>query len=197
MSLDDNPRWKIITSLDDLQTFYESCVPKLKAVAKEHGYALGFHGSFRRDLDVIAVPWVASYSSPDLLANALMKAASGFTQSSITWDTKPNGRIATALPICIPRWEGCHSIISLGHLDLSVMIPNLNTSNEHPNLPAGIKILGYKCEVFINKGWCQDDYFVGSGFTHEEALASAVKIAELNLHVRLQVNLNIEPQKDN
>lgn len=36
-------------------------------VARRHGYAIGVHGSMSRDLDLIAVPWVESASSPDEL----------------------------------------------------------------------------------------------------------------------------------
>lgn len=36
---------------------YVGLLPVLSEVAMEHGYALAVHGSLRRDMDLIAVPW--------------------------------------------------------------------------------------------------------------------------------------------
>lgn len=43
-----------------------------RCIAKAEGYALALHGSFTRDLDVIAIPWVASpNSTPSQLAHQI------------------------------------------------------------------------------------------------------------------------------
>jgi hypothetical protein len=44
--------------------------PGLVRIAREHGYALGLHGSLARDLDILAVPWVEEASEPQVLAEA-------------------------------------------------------------------------------------------------------------------------------
>lgn len=86
------------------------CLPVLRATARQHGYALGLHGSMRRDLDLIAMPWVKTFSVPGELAKNLQIAASG---SWGAWkiQMKPHGRIGYTL------------FIGTGaYIDLSVMI---------------------------------------------------------------------------
>jgi hypothetical protein len=81
------------------------------------------HGSLRRDLDLIAVPWVENYSDKDALAEAIQKAACGFTMSKYDWEQKPHGRMATAFPICNVNWEAFGDVpLSLCHVDLSVKL---------------------------------------------------------------------------
>jgi len=44
---------------------------QIRAVAKDCGYAIGVHGSERRDLDLIAVPWTPEAVSADQLVTRL------------------------------------------------------------------------------------------------------------------------------
>ena len=112
--------WVDVHSIDDMQSFFMSRLPAIREAAREKGYAIGFHGSARRDLDLIAVPWIDIYATPNALAEAIQKAACGFYNSEYRWEKKPNGRIATAFPIC---WTGdMPKMLSLGHIDLSVVI---------------------------------------------------------------------------
>lgn len=53
---------------------YASAYAKLVPVARQHGYALAIHGSMARDLDLVAVPWVAHPSSPTNLVAAFAEA---------------------------------------------------------------------------------------------------------------------------
>lgn len=55
------------TRLDKL----EALITDVRAVARAHGYAIALHGSLKRDLDLVAVPWVEEVSSPGELINAL------------------------------------------------------------------------------------------------------------------------------
>lgn len=113
--------WVRISNRDELEAFYRKSLPLMKDAAKEHGYALGVHGSLRRDLDVIAVPWVENYSPKDILAEAIQKAACGFIMQKYDWEQKPNGRMATAFPICTVDHKKFGEIpLSLCHIDLSV-----------------------------------------------------------------------------
>ena len=117
---DDTPEWTEVRSVDEMQAFFRSKLPAIREAAKAHGYAIGVHGSERRDSDLIAVPWVETYSTADELARAIMKAACGMTMASLRWEKKPNGRIAISLPICWP--DGfMDDALSLGMIDLSVV----------------------------------------------------------------------------
>jgi hypothetical protein len=119
MSGDEIPfRWIKVKDRDELEQLYLSLLPKLRAAAREFGYAIGLHGSARRDLDLIAAPWRDGASSPDELARAIHRAACGIVSESYQWESKPCGRVATVFPICWPEFgEG---IPSLGHIDLSI-----------------------------------------------------------------------------
>ena len=66
-------------------------------VAKSHGYAIGLHGSMKRDVDLIAVPWVEHFSPPDVLVNALCKTLNAKQIGNV--EIKPHGRIAVWLQI--------------------------------------------------------------------------------------------------
>lgn len=51
---------------------YARFVSKARCIAKAEGYAIAVHGSFSRDLDVIAIPWVETpNSTPSQLAHQL------------------------------------------------------------------------------------------------------------------------------
>lgn len=40
------------------QRAYNRLIGPIRAIAKEHGYAVGVHGSLARDIDLILVPWI-------------------------------------------------------------------------------------------------------------------------------------------
>lgn len=61
-------------AVDQLQPNYApvyaaALYPELVKIFQKHGYALAVHGSLKRDLDLIAVPWAEQLSSP----NAILK----------------------------------------------------------------------------------------------------------------------------
>lgn len=120
-----------ITTRDELQRFYVELLPKLRYVAYELGWGLGVHGSMRRDLDLIAVPWTKKARSVNILAQRLMKTGGGMawpaTYIRTNWRVKPRGRKAIALPLVripeihimgsgIPKEKEIHG----AYLDLSV-----------------------------------------------------------------------------
>jgi hypothetical protein len=120
-------QWFDARSLDEMQAFYLYRLPAIREAAKEHGYAIGVHGSIRRDFDLMAMQWRADASPKDALAHAIAIAACGITrEGTYPWESKPNGRFAVSLPIC---WTD-HSNPefgdkpSLGHIDLSVIDPS-------------------------------------------------------------------------
>lgn len=107
----------------ELKSYYNSIIPTIREIAKEHGYAIAVHGSKTRDLDVMAMPWVKKAKAPETLAIALMKKLlvfeNGMTGHSYTrkyWKensvkaNKPYGRLTYAIPVK-----------QNGYIDLSVM----------------------------------------------------------------------------
>jgi hypothetical protein len=112
--------WHHVYSVEEMQAYYLAKLPAIREAARECGYAIGLHGSTRRDLDLIAIPWVETATDKDALARAIHKAASGgFTQEKYEWEAKPNGRMAASFPICWTEWS---DMVSAGHVDLSVMV---------------------------------------------------------------------------
>ena len=114
-------KWRRIHTLGEQEAFYLEVLPSIRTVARVLGFGIGVHGSLRRDLDLIAVPWVEKHSTPDALAKAIQYAACGIQSETVTWTAKPCGRIATSLPIC---WTEDRRP-SAGHIDLSVMMSNV------------------------------------------------------------------------
>lgn len=51
--------------------FYAYMLPQLIMAARSVGYALAVHGSMRRDLDLVAVPWVEGAGTHEQLLDAL------------------------------------------------------------------------------------------------------------------------------
>lgn len=116
--------WFDARTVDEMQAFYLSRLPAIREAAAEHGYAIGVHGSLRRDFDLMAMQWRDGASDKDALAHAIAVAACGIAlDGAYQWERKPNGRFAVSMPIC---WTD-HSNPefgdkpSLGHIDLSVI----------------------------------------------------------------------------
>ena len=98
----------------ECQLHYEGVLPQIVEVAKSCGYAIGLHGSLRRDCDLIAVPWVADHKTPAELAEAIRVAVGGvFTNTKTPMpEQKPCGRLGWSINIDTHRaW----------YFDLSVM----------------------------------------------------------------------------
>lgn len=115
--------WFTAGTIDEMQAFYLSRLPVIREAAKEHGYAIGLHGSARRDLDLMAMPWREGCADKNTLAITLQHAACGISYDKIPpqmWEQKPAGRWAISLPICWTEWTG---MTSAGHIDLSVIEP--------------------------------------------------------------------------
>jgi len=67
-----------------------------RCLAWAEGYALMMHGSFTRDLDLIAIPWTESACAPEHLLNRILDAANLRITAPDTGD-KPHGRMACTL----------------------------------------------------------------------------------------------------
>lgn len=77
-------------------------VAKLREFFRDHGWALALHGSCKRDLDFIAVPWIQRHPTVISALVRLIEDEFGRAADGPTW--KPHSRIAYAFH---PReWEG-------------------------------------------------------------------------------------------
>lgn len=64
---------------DDVYTLACEVIPALRVVARDKGYALAYHGSFARDIDLIAAPWLDRAVGPLELAEAIRAEAERVT----------------------------------------------------------------------------------------------------------------------
>lgn len=67
-----------------------------RCIAWAEGYAIMMHGSFTRDLDLIAVPWTDEACEPEHLARRVEDAA-GLKLATAEPGQKPHGRLAWTL----------------------------------------------------------------------------------------------------
>ena len=78
-----------------------SLVEEMRLVARVHGYALAVHGTQKRDLDVIAVPWQEEVSNAEQLVDAIEKELNLIAiRRSVR---KPRGRLGYIL--CGRKWR--------------------------------------------------------------------------------------------
>jgi len=98
----------------DLLPAYELRLPIIRRVAREFGYAIGLHGSGRRDLDLIAAPWTGTAHSAQELVDAICLAVHGIVNDPPGLEKSPSrrdhGRLAWSIQIGGGRY-----------IDLSVM----------------------------------------------------------------------------
>lgn len=131
--------WFKAKTIDDMEAFYWSRLPAIRGAARELGYAIGVHGSCRRDFDLMAMPWREDASSKDELAKAIQNAACGISSDSYRWEQKQAGRTATSMCIC---WidhanPDFKNMVSVGHIDLSVIAAGSAT----PAVPEGWQLV--------------------------------------------------------
>lgn len=78
---------------------YAQLIGPIRAVAKEHGYAIGVHGSIARDIDMIAAPWVERPFTPGLMIEAIREICAEVEGFAVFPEgenpvRKPHGRMA-------------------------------------------------------------------------------------------------------
>ncbi|MCY1644771.1 hypothetical protein [Methylorubrum sp. SL192] len=101
---------------------YARVFTKARVIAWQKGYAIMMHGSFTRDLDLIAVPWTDAACEPEHLMRRIADAAD-LKAVSDEPGHKPHGRLAWTLLF--------QSFGDPRFIDLSVMPRNPN-----PHTPA-------------------------------------------------------------
>lgn len=102
---------------------FVSMLPALTRAAKSMGYALAIHGSMRRDLDLVAVPWTDEAAPAQELVDAIIKASGGFLIERAAKPGHPEGWPGTRDPEQKPHGRLAWSIHlgSGAYIDLSVM----------------------------------------------------------------------------
>lgn len=94
-------------------------IDAIRAIARDHGYAVGVHGSLRenRDIDLIAAPWVKNAKAPRTLMRAISHQLPYLARvKAHDHDPpKPHGRLGYVWIITC-RHAGCPR-----YVDLSVM----------------------------------------------------------------------------
>lgn len=98
-------------------------LPELRAIAWDHGYALAVHGTVRRDIDLVAVPWIEHAASEGALMRALVAEVGRYTEARVRRVDeardycrleRPHGRVGYAVHL---TWD-----FGAGpYLDISVM----------------------------------------------------------------------------
>jgi len=95
-------RRKVDERAEMCREYYQALISPLRHVAYRCGYALGVHGSLRRDIDIIAAPWRESAVNAHYLVDELRKATEviiGFARirdvdKGRLPEEKPCGRLA-------------------------------------------------------------------------------------------------------
>jgi hypothetical protein len=99
------------------RSLLDAILPAMRETARFHGYAIAVHGSLKRDIDLVAVPWTEHAVPPDELVRCLRGAVGGVLGNCLQIGEpghKPHGRVAYTL--VHPGFAG--------EIDLSVVAPS-------------------------------------------------------------------------
>lgn len=94
-------KWGTIRTKDELRRIYQRIIPEIRRVAYHSGYGIGVHGSMRRDLDLIAIPWTEKAVAADILARRIQLSLCGMKQTTYDWEAKPHGRKGTIIVVAM------------------------------------------------------------------------------------------------
>jgi hypothetical protein len=87
-----------------------------RKLAWEEGYALAMHGSFTRDLDLLAVPWTDRACEPEHLVKRILASHLGLHEAAGNPGLKSHGRKVWTL--MLPEFGDPRFV------DLSIFMPN-------------------------------------------------------------------------
>jgi hypothetical protein len=105
----------------------------VRKLAWEEGYAIGLHGSFTRDLDMIAVPWAEHCTRKPEKLIARIVQATGLLETQGSPGEKPHGRKVWTLRL--PEFGDPRFI------DLSIMPPSIDYASR-VQVPAQVDLAG-------------------------------------------------------
>lgn len=111
-----------------LVCIYSQILPRIRARAKELGYAIGIHGTMTRDFDLLAVPWVEEAADPLALIHAIAEEVGGFVIGDRTDERGYISDHPTDQPHGRKSWNICWG----GHafVDISVMPRTVKCATE-------------------------------------------------------------------
>lgn len=98
------------------RSILDAVLPAVREAARFHGYAVGVHGSLKRDIDLIAIAWTDQAVPAEDLVQYIRGAIGGVLGNCLQigeHSEKPHGRIAYTL--VHPGF--------VGEIDLSVVGP--------------------------------------------------------------------------
>lgn len=101
-----------------LVCIYAQLLPRIREAAKGLGYAIAIHGSMKRDLDLVAVPWTMHCGEPEELVEAVRKAVGGYVLGDVDKKGTVTGK-PTKQPHGRLSWNICWG--GKPFIDLSVM----------------------------------------------------------------------------
>jgi len=80
---------------------YLHYLPIITKIGRKHDYAIGLHGSMRRDLDLIAVPWTDKASPCGNLVLDIHRTCGDhlIPFEKLKKEAKPHNRVSYAIPI--------------------------------------------------------------------------------------------------
>ena len=61
-----------------LVCIYAQILPRIREAGKQMGYAIAIHGTMKRDLDILAVPWIEEAAEPIALVKMVADAVGGY-----------------------------------------------------------------------------------------------------------------------
>lgn len=129
---------------------YSMILPKIIVVARQHGYAVGVHGSMVNDLDLMLMPWIEKASSPLGVVYAMAEACGGYVPMG-GYSAKGDDWAAVAFPGRKPHGRECYAISFGGtvYIDISVMPPG--------TAPAMLRTTDFcgSCGRVKNSEWCK------------------------------------------
>lgn len=104
---------------------FRAMIGPLRRVARQHGYALTVHGTLRRDIDLVAIPWTEDASPAPMLAEAIRSEAQRTSPTGFAGMMAPETTryFRDGCPKAKPHGRLCWSF-HLGrgpYIDLSVM----------------------------------------------------------------------------
>lgn len=112
----DTPKWGWPP---DFTKLYMPWIDPIQQVGRACGYCIAVHGSLKRDLDMIAVPWIEDATSGAFLAEEVRKLINGtIAPAPYNPGHKPHGREAWSIHFTQFNgdWDRIHA-----YIDLSVM----------------------------------------------------------------------------
>lgn len=107
------------TDNPDYSEFYRPWIEPIQHLGWQMGYNIAVHGTLRRDLDMIAVPWIEGATSAEALAWAVFHLIKGFEpymETKYNPLCRPHGRKSWSIHFFNGNVENIHR-----YVDLSIM----------------------------------------------------------------------------